>query len=272
MEIFKRKIHIKFSGTLELWLSDRPFTRSLLYSYTILVPDSEKFIIRTVLNFSPVLNNDLKQYVNALIYQEGQHAREHNKANLWIETQGYKVGWFRRLINFLTYTLLEYVLSKRQLLSIAAATEHLNTSLSMFFLKNPNLFKDCPHTLTALYSWHFAEEIEHKEVVYDVFNAVSGSYVTRLAGALIAGFGFFIILPIGAVIFSIQDLSFLRFCYWKDLLSSFFKIGKLFPFLFMCLFEYLKPQFHPRKTENIHLIALGLDQYHITIGDKNDPS
>lgn len=92
MEIFKRKIHIKFSGTLELWLSDRPFTRSLLYSYTILVPDSEKFIIRTVLNFSPVLNNDLKQYVNALIYQEGQHAREHNKANLWIETQGYKVG------------------------------------------------------------------------------------------------------------------------------------------------------------------------------------
>ena len=40
----------------------------------------------------------------------------------------------------------------------------------------------------------------------------------------------------------------------------------------MCLFEYLKPQFHPRQTENIHLIALGLDQYHITIGDKNDPS
>lgn len=270
MKLTKRKINLSFSGRLAPWLRNKPFTRNFLYAYTVLVPDSERFIIRTVLKVRPLLTDDLNTQVNGLFFQEGQHAREHDKANAWMETQNYKIKLFRKIAYTLTYGILEALLSSKILLSIAAATEHLNSTLSEYFLNNLAFFSDCPPHLTAIYSWHFAEEIEHKEVVYDVFKHISGSYVLRLLGALIAGFGFLMLIPLGALVFGVQDRSLFRPRFWGDFTKQLFGRGNLLCSLISCLLVYLKPTFHPSQVPNTHLIAKGINLYNLHTGGKND--
>ncbi len=189
--------------------------------------------------------------------------------NIWIENQKYKIKLFQKIAYFLTYGILEPLLPNKLLLSVAAATEHLNSTLSEYFLKNPRLFSDCPPHLTAIYSWHFAEEIEHKEVVYDVFTHVSGSYFLRLLGALIAGLGFLVLIPLGAWIFGMQDHSFFRLRFWSDFAKQLGR-GKLLGSLVSCLVVYLRPTFHPSQFPNAPLIAKGINLYNLHAGVKND--
>lgn len=270
MKLTKRKINFCFSGRLAPWLRNKPFTRNFLYAYTVLVPDSERFIIRTVLKIRPLLTEDLNTQVNGLFFQEGQHAREHDKANDWLETQNYKIKLFRTGAYYLTYGVLEPLLPNKLLLSVAAATEHLNSTLSEYFLKNSGLFSDCPPHLAAIYSWHFAEEIEHKEVVFDVFTHISRSYVLRLLGALIAGFGFLVLIPLGALVFGVQDRSIFRPRFFGDLAKQLFGRGNLLYSLISCLAVYLKPTFHPSQISNNHLIAKGINLYNLHTGVRND--
>jgi len=73
-------------------------------------------------------------------------------------------------------------------LSIPAALAHFTAAMRRNALQSD--FLDLAHPVVAdLMRWHAAEEIEHKSVAFDVFEAVDGRYHVRVAGLFLALLG-----------------------------------------------------------------------------------
>ncbi len=77
-------------------------------------------------------------------------------------------------------------------LALIPYIERVYAYLAHIFLKDSLLERADPR-LRMLFEWHFAEEIEHKSVVFDVFQAVSGNYRLRLLGAALIIPSFYLI-------------------------------------------------------------------------------
>lgn len=70
--------------------------------------------------------------------------------------------------------------------------------------------------MRALMEWHFAREIEHKRVTYDVLCAVAPSYLVRLLGFVLTVPLFYLLITLGAARFLAQDgLLWKRSTWWQ---------------------------------------------------------
>ena len=61
------------------WYDGQPLTTQLLNAYTVLIPEGERFIIRTCSRYSRQAAPELKKELKKLFFQEGQHSREHQR-------------------------------------------------------------------------------------------------------------------------------------------------------------------------------------------------
>jgi len=225
--MIRRRISFEKDTKDQAWETNQPFLMNLLNTYNILVPDSERFIIRTVRKFKHELPADLRKDVKTLFFQEGQHANETHKVEHWLKKH-YRIKLFKFICYWITYGSLEKILPNKLLLSVASAVEHLNTTLSEYFLRNDNVLTTCPEHIRGLYFWHFAEEIEHKSVVFNVHKTISSSYFLRLLGLLLAVPGFLILLSIGSFYLSAQNGLLFTSSFWKDFFSFCFNKKGLF--------------------------------------------
>jgi len=64
--------------------------------------------------------------------------------------------------------------------AITCALEHYTAMLADYVLRNPVWLEDAEPQLRVLWSWHAAEETEHKAVAYDVYRAAGGGYAKRV--------------------------------------------------------------------------------------------
>ena len=78
---------------------------------------------------------------------------------------------------------------------------------------------------------------------------------------IISGIGFLSLLPIGAIVFGIQDRSIFKRGYWVDFFQQCFTRNGLIFQLFACMKSYIRLSFHPKKQKNDHLIEIGLQFY-----------
>lgn len=261
MTLKKRHVDFDVSSIRQKTVFSAPFTKNFLYAYTILVPDSERYIIRCVLPFRSGLSASLRAEINKLFFQESQHAKHHDQVNSWLSCKGWIAKGYGELVYRATYAWVEKLLSPRMNLAVAAATEHLNTVLAEYFLKNLFNLIDEPPLLKALYGWHFAEEIEHKTVVFDILNDRVPGYSYRIGGMIIAGLGFLLFLPLGSIVFAYRDRSLFSLSYWQDWYKQTFNKSRLLRYLARGIRDYFSPSFHPNQRNNDYLIAIGLHIY-----------
>lgn len=257
----KRQVDFDVSNIQQNIVLNTPFTKNFLHAYTILVPDSERYIIRCVLPFRSVLSASLKAETNKLFFQESQHAKHHDQVNSWLSSEGWVVNGYGKFVYGATYAWIEKLLSPRVNLAVAAATEHLNTVLAEYFLENIFNLIDEPPPLKALYGWHFAEEIEHKTVVFDILHDIAPGYGYRIGGMIIASLGFLLFLPLGSFVFSYRDRSLFSLSYWQDWYKQTFKKSRLIRYFIKGIRDYFTPSFHPKQRDNNHLIVVGLRIY-----------
>jgi predicted metal-dependent hydrolase len=172
----------------DCWFDSNPFSTNLVIAYDILFPEGEKFFIRSVKKYSRKISEpELKENVRIFIGQEAVHMNETRK---FMEVLPQRVQWrqklFTRFYEF-TFRILEKLLSfvPKLNLSITSALEQY-TAIFSEAVFDDKLFANVPGPVTAFHRWHAAEEIEHKDVAYDVFMASGGSYVNRMAGFFLA--------------------------------------------------------------------------------------
>lgn len=106
--------------------------------------------------------------------------------------------------------------------------------------------------MKALWEWHAAEELEHKAIAFDVFQAVSGSYWRRVVGGIL-GIAIVVSLMVsGMLLLSVQDRGFMRFKTLSDLNKLFITEYRLIPRTLQHIIPYFQLKFHPSDRDDHH--------------------
>ncbi len=254
------------------WLGGSVFRTHWLNSYTLIIPDGEKFILRTTKRYADRVDPELRERLLGLLGQEISHSREHEKFFDNLREQGYRIGGFVSAYKFASYSVLERLISglmgRKFLLSTAAGIEHFNAIIAEAGLSNGFLEKADPE-VRPLFEWHYAEEIEHKAVVYDVLRQVAPSYPLRAIGMVFATCTFMGALLMGTMVLLAQDGKlFDRECL-KEAVQFFFSKERFVQRLLGAIRDYLRRGFHPDQHDSYPLAGEVFERLGVRFGRAN---
>ncbi len=223
---------------------------------SIFLTFGEDLVIDTARHHRQFLKDaELKRRVTSLIGQEAIHSKMHNEWNDVLAQHRFPVAFYR----FLAHNVFKYGFKKlphRLQLSLMAGIEHFTAVMAEFFMKHEEIFFETDdEKQRALWMWHMLEESEHKDIAYDVYQTLSGSYPLRISGFALAFVTILLLVPLGGaaipVMRSPRNLLSLR--YWKDVRRS---VGLLFGpregvygSTMGHILDYLRPDFHPNDHD-----------------------
>jgi uncharacterized protein len=248
-----RKVNFAFPQQTErYWCGNSAFKTHLFNSFTLGVPDIEKYLILNIKKrINKIDNPTLKQEAQAFMTQEGQHSLQHSKFWDNLRYQGYTFDTYQALLQSTFFQILERRLSENFNLAISAGLEHLTTLMATAALED-NWFAEAEPQLRQLFEWHALEEIEHKTVVYDVLQNATRNYLLRLMGMLIANFLILVFLNLGLFMFLYQDKKLLDQKVWQEMLEFWMTKDKFLYRVLINSIEYFRKDFHPSKTFQSH--------------------
>lgn len=128
-------------------------------------------------------NPGLRDQLDDFIRQEGTHARYHSESNRRFLDGGNPD--LEAIVHDLVASL-QTLRKERSLaynMAFCAGFENTATYSALYLFQHcDDLFEGADPNGVNLFLWHVAEEFEHRSVCHDAFTAISGSYVTRIAG------------------------------------------------------------------------------------------
>lgn len=189
------------------WLNDDMMATALIDCMSILLPEGERFFIRSLKHYLPTLKDqELLAEIKGYSVQEAFHTREHLDYNKALEKLGYDVEEMESPV--------KKFLNKQQpaAINLAAtcAIEHLTLSYSMAILKDLGtpkaILANAAMPYKRLWIWHAVEELEHSAVSLHVFDEVTAHWPAWKRYFLRIGAFNAIIFHITNIIFRNMDL------------------------------------------------------------------
>jgi predicted metal-dependent hydrolase len=191
----RRMVRFDWSRTPLHWVPDDPFSTHMINVLHLLLPAGERWFIGVVREAAPrVSDPEVVRAIQPFLQQEAWHAWAHamvldELASCGIDSQPFTASlerWFER-----TGTprpkwpapLQRWWLHRR--LADVAAIEHFTAVLGQWVIQNRGLdYAGADPVMLDLLRWHGAEEVEHRALVYDVYEDLCGSYVLRCLSML----------------------------------------------------------------------------------------
>ena len=162
------------------WCGGDPFRTALFNALSMSFPVGEQFFIDAVRDGLKLLPEEQqaahKAEVQGFIGQEATHRRIHALFNGHLERQGLVNHWAPRIQKRMK--MLDGV-DPRHPLAITAANEHFTAILAEWLLSHPEVFGQTEERLKTMWLWHSAEEAEHKNTAFDLYQTLDGSYTWR---------------------------------------------------------------------------------------------
>ena len=228
------------------WNKDKPEFSHIVNAASLAMPYLEPYLIQSMREArpkitDPVLQRDLDLY----IIQEATHSKQHKKFNKTIGDAGYTS------VTGIEHTLAEdykKLWAKRSLrfnLAYAEGFESMALAVGHMLIEDREyLFGQSDSNVASLILWHFVEEIEHKNVAFDVFDHLYGSYFWRMVGLFYASAHIFLRTGQGYRALLKED------GLWRNL-NSRWRLVKILLHIFHRLIPKLarvmKPGYHPSK-------------------------
>jgi predicted metal-dependent hydrolase len=129
----------------------------------------------------------LQAALDIYVAQEATHFRQHRKFNDELKARGYRSIEAIEARLAAEYTHLGAARSLAFNLAYAEGFESMALAIGQMLIEDRDfLFGGSESGVASLVLWHFVEEIEHKNVAYDVFEHVAGGYFRRIHGLLYA--------------------------------------------------------------------------------------
>lgn len=149
------------------WLNGDPVATAWMNALSATFPRGEAFFIESVKAFRDGADPKLTAEIRAFVKQEINHTREHVAFNRMASDAGYDIAAIDKRVE----EMLAELKDRPEILNLAAtmALEHFTAMLGHELLKNPKYLEGADGDLGDLWSWHSAEEIEHKGVAYDTW-------------------------------------------------------------------------------------------------------
>lgn len=255
---YRRKVRFDWSDTPLHWVPGDPFSTHMLNELHLLLPAGERWFIRVVDEAAPMVDDpELKAAIKPFIQQESWHAWAHqvvldHLAEQGIDTKPYTQRlekWLAKLGNQRTNwpkPLQRWWLYRR--LADVAALEHFTAVLGQWVIQNRGLdYAGTDPVMLDLLRWHGAEEIEHRALVYDVYQNICGNYLIRAVSMLMTAPLFVSWWIAGARYLMANDPTTDATWRWRDWLRAArqYKVPGPWRILVTVPIRYLRPSHHP---------------------------
>lgn len=229
------------------WNASRPEFSQIVNAASLAMPYLEPYLIKTMREARPLIADaKLQRELDLYCAQESTHFRQHRKFN--DELKALRPETIEKIETVLAedYARLGRERSLRFNLAYAEGFESMALALGHMLIEDRAfLFGGAESAVASLVLWHFVEEIEHKNVAFDVFEHVSGSYVWRLIGLFYATGHIFLRTRSGYQALLKEDGLWRNFRSRLALARLLLRIfGKLGP----KLLRILHPAYHPGKV------------------------
>lgn len=243
------------------WLPGDVVISSILNAYTVLVPANEAFYVRTLKACMPRMKDAaLREVAVNFIHQEAQHGVAHKRYWSSLDEQGYHFRAFEKRVEMLTFRVIERTLPLPLRMSLVSCVEHINACFAHEFLSQ-DLLADAHPQMRALMEWHFAEEIEHKRVTFDVLYNVAPSYLVRVIGFVLTVPLFYMLISLGAGYFLFQDGLLWKRATWRQLWRHLGPGHHMAVRTLRHLGRYLHPRFDPDLLDDRKLARTVIARY-----------
>ncbi|HVK78193.1 MAG TPA: metal-dependent hydrolase [Kofleriaceae bacterium] len=238
------------------WANGDPFVTTFLDALSLLFPEGERFFVESVKQLRQhVTDPELAARVVGFIGQEAMHGKEHRVFNELLVGHGYTVAPAveTRLRGFLQR--LRRVMPKRSQLAVTCALEHFTAILAEGLLASPRMQAEMDASVRPLWLWHALEESEHKAVAFDVYRAVDGGYLRRVAIMILTTAVFFAVLAgVHARLMATRGVLWKPWR-WVRGLGRMWIWPAHFTRLIPAYFDYYRPGFHPDDRDTSALLA-----------------
>lgn len=232
------------------WLPGNEAVSSMLNAYTILVPANEGFYIRTLKACMPRIGSEeLRARCVEFIHQEAQHGVAHKRYWDNLDAQGYRFRTFEKRVDKLVFRVMEKIGPLWLRVSLVSCVEHINAYLGHEFLSQ-GILADADPRMRDLMEWHFAEEIEHRRVAFDLLQAMAPRYAVRALGFVLTVGLFYSLMAGQAMALLAQDGILWRKKTWAQIRAHLGTKHRMLRRTLGHLIDYLRPGFHPSQMRS----------------------
>lgn len=155
------------------YFANSPVMSHLLTALSSTFPIGEQFFVHSVRNVRDQVKDErLQAQIAAFIGQEAMHSKAHADFNDAWRRDNYNLDRFQAWLGRKD----DYVknLHPKIQLAITCAFEHFTALLGGYILRHPEVLSTLDEDAVKLWVWHAIEEIEHRSVAFDVYQAVYG--------------------------------------------------------------------------------------------------
>jgi len=254
-----RKLNVDLSGGFDRnWLNGDVYRTAFMNALSMSFPLGEQMFIDSVRAVPPdtLLDPLLRAEVKDFVGQEASHRYIHQQYNAELARQGYEY-----VLEEKTRKRMELIarLPLRERLAITCALEHYTAMLADFVLRHPEWLDGAEDRMRTLWSWHAAEETEHKAVAFDVYQAAGGGYWKRVLWYLHVSLVFWWEMSFQTVDNLKRDRQLWKRSTWTSAARAWFGRGGLVWHLLKPGLDYLAPRFHPWQHDNRALLQMWLE-------------
>jgi predicted metal-dependent hydrolase len=259
--IIPRDVRFDIAGAARRdWFGGDKVKTALMDCFSIALPSGERFFIRSLKHYLPhIADERLRADVQDLCLQEAYHTREHENYNAAMAALGYPVAEMERRPK----APLDAIGKPVARLAATCAIEHITATFSALVLKHPAILDGAPEAYRRLWTWHALEELEHKAVALDVFNAVTGKMSRWQRYALRVG-TMNIVLVLFTLSVTRNMMTYVRtdgdragLSFWARYLKLLFVNPGFYRRSARYFLAYYRPRFDPARQDDSELLVQG---------------
>lgn len=211
-----RRIPFEFPDDLDpVWNTEQHEWSHMINGASVTMPYLEPFLIATLREAADHIDDpQLAAEISGFCAQEGQHFRTHRRYNELLKRNGYEE---LAEVEQDMKAAYERIKAKRSLafrLGYAAGFESMTLGLTAWMVdERIELFARSDTRIASFALWHMVEEVEHKRVAFDAYQAAVGKEWHRKLGILTGSLHVFWWARKGTVVMLKKD------GLWRDLAS-----------------------------------------------------
>jgi predicted metal-dependent hydrolase len=250
-----RRMRFEFDSVEErFWFRGNGLITATLSALSATFPPGEKEFVRSVMHYrDQIADPVLRDQMVGFAAQEGQHSYQHRLANAWLDERGFDASAVERTVE---KNIEEHVRLNPPEVHLASTVilEHITAILAEYMLTHEDVTAAMPGPVRELLSWHAVEEIEHKAVAFDVFEAVCGDRnLLRRVGAMTTLF--FIFNQMRHTRDALRSLGHRPTPReWLEAMTFYFGPDGLITKIAGRYRDFFRADFHPWDHDNRHLI------------------
>jgi predicted metal-dependent hydrolase len=251
-ELVVRRLRVDLAEPFpRLWNGGDAFRTAWFNALSMSFPVGEQFFIDSVrlgiAKLAPEQRERMAAELHAFIGQEATHRQVHTLFNGQLAAQGHVNRWAERAQRRIRR--LEG-LDARAWVAATAATEHITAMLADWMLRHPEALQGAPARLQTLWTWHAAEESEHRSTAFDLYAALGGNLLWRRRFMRLVSWHFFIDVWRQTLRNLRHDGALWQRTTWRSAWQLLFAREGLFRQIRQPWRDYFRADFHPRQHDD----------------------